>query len=1086
MSQGFNDSQERVLRAATNLCVVAGAGSGKTKTLVERIVRFLENNPGDYGLDRVLALTFTAKAATEMRSRLLLSLRERLSAAEGAEAELFWSRQIRLLSQAEIGTIHSYANNILRRRSFAIGLPLNLEILAAGDAGGAIEDALLDLLGEEDPSLIGALRDIRFSAAGRKESLLAWLGAMAARISAWGLAGLSPARGYASGKPIAEMGGEFRDELAEFLSFAENSPARKGSALVAEGARPLLEFVGPWAETLASGDSSSEDREEFIRGMDRFFLRAGAFLDSISSIRDPAKGPAHKQRLKELLGEIRDWESLKRSAPLKENLASLSVSLQCGLLAGRLAAGSVNFDDILSLARRILLERLETRDQERERWKLILVDEFQDTNRLQADIIALILQDPPGEAPFASLAWETVPPRLGVFGDPKQSIYRFRGSEPSIMTSLGRDLPAGGGALLALDTNYRTQKNLISFFNAFFPSFLDEDYHAQQSARPSLYPGPAVAYLQLPDAAEKFRADEWKPREAAQLVRYLGDLFSGAAGVLLPDRESAEKGATRVPNYGDVALLFRKKSRVDHYERALRQAGFPFQNLKGRDLLSDSANRGLMAAYLFLAGLAPDFHLAATLLSPLGPVREETLDALAFPKARSKSAPVEKKGSPLAPPSAPSLAEKRALSWYFDENRQAFPDRLSGDDRETLEELRELLLALRPQVFRLSPGAIMESIVEERGLIPLVFQAAKGSAERVRDIQSFLEIVKNLPLGDLESPLSAADHIYELFQGERFTGEDEAEALEEENESAANAIRIMTIHKSKGLEFPVAIVPEADSGFRAMVGGGLAMNDAGELAVSYTPEGRSVKLEGPDYRDIKLKEREFDLAEHKRLFYVAATRAEDHLVLLGQHRERSTTESWLNRVLSWEGAERHIARVGCPAESAGEDEIEDWKYAPKKAPLKDKGVKASDKDPGAVGLRHGDIPKLPLITPLKPSGKITASVTQYAQLIHDQRRLRGEKRKRATPTAPAWLDVWDEETARDYDEPEALERDFKARWVQPELPGGALPLGGVDALSRGILFHAVMEKTSFFLSEEEYRELFRLTAAQLAMKPSLE
>ncbi|MDR1042170.1 MAG: UvrD-helicase domain-containing protein [Deltaproteobacteria bacterium] len=967
---GFNESQEAVLAAAVNLCVTAGAGSGKTKTLVEYIVRWLSRGyqwhsrklkeraslkgrrrgVGEGVLRRpsvahVLALTYTDKAAGEMRSRLAEALRERQDAAardaaaaggdasERRKEELFWSDEIRNLALSEIGTIHGYAFSLVRRAGWTLGLPKGLEVdKANGDAD--MLEALDDLLGEGNEDVRAILECVPFSAWRRDAaSLVGWLRAVEARAAEWGLDRLSPGkvpdaadlrRGIAD---LAEVAREFR-EAAKNPRFMTSKPEQVREALRAriDGFLASLDGLEPPSEALRVGpEAAAALRGEF-----------DGFKAGLSPL-------GYRQSMEKPNGEFKSaMESLidapclvLRDPParaLREALSRLSGELKDRAFAKRRARGRVNFGDMLGLARLILRERPDLRAEEAARWKLIVVDEFQDTNRLQADTLGYILQGaadagdglPP--PPFAEIDWQTARKAIRVFGDYKQSIYRFRGAEPSVMQGLAAKLDEaddGRGQALSLDTNYRTVPGLIGFFNAYFDAVMP-GYESQKAARPAPPgSGKAVTALEIPKpkpkskpkadadaggggkpASGKGKAKEEKSEgqgymgritlpsdavlepvgtQARILASYLKSLCAGKEGVKVGVKGDAD--AWRDPRFGDCAILLRKSIHSHVFEKALRDAGIPAHTLKGEDHFGTPAARGLACFWLALAGVERDYNLAQALLSPLGPVSDRTLELLCLPRR--------------------GIREKTQLSAYFagEADFGSVDGEIPADELETLRAVKGLFASLSGSALRRPPGATMELAAEARKLVTRLFAAApSGGPARVRALQVVLGRVKELPVEDRSAPDSASDLVEDLLGADNRSGEggpedagsveadmdkdedgDDGGAKEVDDAGAprADAVNIMTIHRSKGLEFPVVLVPEAHKGEKAMRPS-LLMDDRGVLAVRVTPEGSREELSGPEYVAILESEHRQEWEEHLRIFYVAATRARDHLVLLGE------------------------------------------------------------------------------------------------------------------------------------------------------------------------------------------------------------
>ncbi|MDR3153518.1 MAG: UvrD-helicase domain-containing protein [Deltaproteobacteria bacterium] len=963
----FNESQERVLAADVNLCVTAGAGSGKTKTLVECILRFLERDPASRSVAGVLALTYTDKAAGEMRSRLAEGLRQRLRDAPDDALRRYWSEEIRNLAQSEIGTIHGYSYSLVRRAGWTLNLPAGLAV-DRDEGGGDLLETLCDLLHEEDPDLMAILAQVPFSR-DWGTSLTGWLAKVEGRMSEWGLDSLlsgprPPEDGLRSAVAgLREAAGRERATAADqalnprFMISNENG---RGD-LVREGLDGLIRLLS----ALEGGDPSAWEGLRPVAPL----TEAWGLLDEkfrTAGYRKSKYNGDIKNLLSPLFTGVLDAAGHAAAWRTGSLLAALSGKLKDRAFRKRRDRGVLNFSDMLYLARKILRERTDVRREEHRRWKLIVVDEFQDTNRLQADTLALILQDPdspPGPSgragaadpepfSFSRLDWKEAPLAFRAFGDHKQSIYRFRGAEPAVMEGLEKKLrEAGGrGAALSLDTNYRSAEALIGFYNAFFRDLMGDSYGLQKAYRKDGGSGPAVTAILIPRpeksrapaaaaegprnpaaakdpmkakaskaskaaAASKASAGDRGPQarrgsgaadvgnvtgpagespaeplpdppaeiviQARALALYLKRLFAGEiqgaggkAGAGCAERGKADPGP---PRPGDCAILIRRKQFSDVFEAALREAGIPAHTVKGEDLFADPAVLGMVSFWLALCGVESDFNLAVALTSPLGPVSDAALELLCLS-------------------GGPGSREEGLTSRFL--KGAPYPEGIPASELAAAGSLREIFLALRDLALRRPPGEIMELAAEERELVPRLFSSRPGGApERVRGLQDVLDLVKGLAVFNREASASPADLVEDLaFSGaragegspegqgggeERPVNEAEEKGAPDEGAVSKSAVNIMTIHRSKGLEFPVVLVPEADSEERERQQD-ILMDGEGIVAVKYRPEGETLTIRGGLYDKIKENDYREARAEHLRVLYVAATRARERLVLLGK------------------------------------------------------------------------------------------------------------------------------------------------------------------------------------------------------------
>ncbi|MDR2422562.1 MAG: UvrD-helicase domain-containing protein [Deltaproteobacteria bacterium] len=1081
----FDESQEIVLGAWSNLCVNAGAGSGKTKTLVECLLRFVEADPAARSVSQILAITFTEKAAAEAKERLCLAIWARLRRAvekKDERARSLWEREIRLLSQGYVGTIHGYALSLVRDFHFFLGLPASFRVEPEPDQDETVE-FVVDALVRRDPHVFSLLGQFPLRGYSKfQASVQSLLDLIKARLSGWGLEGLTL---LSSPKPSL-------NELAE--AFKARQAALK-MAIMANSVHKLNTAVIDFAvdETLLGLVAAVQKNPQSLSN-----ILGGALepLVSLAKKVDKYTGKSLPAELKLACAaafEIFRLFSDLISQPILRDLAEISKTLAERTRKSRLSRGKGDFDDILILARRLLRERAEVREREMAKWGLVVVDEFQDTNRLQTDLLSLIL-DPKGRAlAWESMDWQAIPPKFRACGDKNQSMYRFRGAEARIMADLSGRLPAQGGEGLNLGHNYRSQTGLVNFFNKLFQKVFGQSVYPKQTPkRVDLYQIPKVAWLK----DENFKRSDlrvWKERQAEILTAYLGQLFSGEAKVLVLDREKAKEleaeknnsgdegsekwlereallGRTPVP--GDVAILLRARKYAYLYEGALAEAGYPYRALEGLSYADRPEIQGLCAFFFALCGWGFDFNLYASLKSPLGPVSHETLSTLVWPDPH---------GEPMG------------LSSYFKPSRPPFPGGLPLGEATALEEFRELFLALSPLAAKRPPGEILETVVERRGLLPILASRLGDGPERVQMTQRFLGIVKGLPYHDSVQAKIPALALALRLKLER------NKLSDLESQADPTAINLMTIHQAKGLEFPVVIVPEADrqlSNRTAIV----LIDDDGSLSISCkTLTG--LLAENWERQEVEEISQVAELDELKRLLYVAATRARDHLALIGIDKIDKPSFSSLifsPPPLKAESEEPKAAAKSPSRAKKGQSEtaegeanldfkdlgqdiltLKDW---PDSLTLKESREESKRKARAGAGgaavaadLADSDFdPRL--LAPPPPAKALHSSVVAYCRLL-----VNGAKGLGRPLSGPPILDddFLDEASLAK----NVLSEDERVI-VEEDGYGQVGPDGPTSPRLRGILFHALLEETDYGWDEGVYRARLETIAKRLNMAPS--
>jgi ATP-dependent helicase/nuclease subunit A len=1069
---GYDLYQTAVLESRGPFCVTAGAGSGKTGTLVEYLMRYVEEDPQERSLTKALVVTFSEKAAAELKERVAKGIGARLRAASASgdsAGRALWERELRRLGQSQISTIHSYARSVVAGRAHLLGVSGELLVEAEAQASD-LRACLDDLLDDGNPDLLLLLSVMPLSASWggfvKPASVFSLISDLLERQSSWGLASLKSAA-FGPPKPelLLEAVASLRRNCDLAASHLEANPAW------AEGHAAFALMAAKTREALFAPDN------ELIRDPAKLIAKLKPWITGLKFGPLGAKGKALKEAIEDSYASLLSCQSAKEAEPVAAALVRLSNLAYKKVREGRLGRGRMTFDDLLAMARDLLKNRSDLREREAGRFSLVMVDEFQDTNRLQTDLLAQLLGEGDGPPPrWESLKWPEMRPKLKVVGDPKQSIYRFRGSEPGIMEALAGEFKSGGGDYLPLSVNYRTQAPLVDFLNALFSELLSgqEDYQIQESVREGLYSGPPAVWLKVPAGGSRSLRPDF---QAAAIASYLSDLFSGKAGVYVADKgPKGAEGPRRLPGPGDVAILLRKKKNAQVYQQAITMAGWQCHTLKGREWFEAAEIRGLAAAYLYLAGREPDYNLFLALSSPLGPVSEQGFLTLAWPTGREPG--------------------PKSLSSYFASKSVPWPSSLNPEDREVLEEVRSLFLALRPLALKRPAGETVEALVEERRLLPLIIGGRGGSPERVKDVQSFMARVKALPRTEPIFGGSEADLI-ELMRKSDASAKDD-DAVGEETDSGS--VNIMTVHASKGLEFPVVIIAEADGSVLGQ-NRDLVISDDGRVAISYQSPSGDWRVRPPQFDELKSQDKAFDDKEAKRLLYVACTRARDHLVLVGREFKSSGLERWLSLVAG-SAAFREMGRViefsqeelegldlsGLAA--SGQENSGQENSGQKNSGQKNLGQEASNQEAPAQESSGPDNPSQPssaepgadsllgynplLIGPLSAPRRWLMSATRYCAVM-DFVSKRPEWRQRLSEGEFPPLELpWEADDDQD-DEPH-----------RPAARAKAGPEGPTEAPQRGTLFHAVMEITDFDWSEARYLDALSKRAKAMGLAPSSE
>lgn len=838
---GLAQSQRDAATIGKNAVIAAGAGSGKTRVLAARFVHLVvrEGIP----VDAILALTFTRKAAAEMYARIHATL----SSIDDPRARA----AVADFHRARISTIDSFCGAIARNASRSYGVAPDFGT-DSGEIARIAEELALPFFLEKRKSR--AIRQLtrRFRMADLPVKLFAETMIKYSSLPE----PLDFARFYADQRRMtAERIASLSGEIVALARAMRELPEADGKTVAAVRAAIPEEASAPDPEN--SGEVAA-------------FARLFEPLAKCAKPR-ATKDPAAAE-LGELFADFRDrlfpaflaaanWTLNEET--IKETLALLA-EFQEEFNRKKREAGLLTFGDVARMA----VDALKNDPALRRVWKdsiqSIMIDEFQDDNQLQRDLLFLIAERP--ERTEASIPGpeDLVSGKLFFVGDEKQSIYRFRGADVSVFRELARDLTdPGSGAMPALDVNYRTEAPLIDAFNRLFPRVFPAQITDESGKRP-LYeaefsPITAANRTEGVESAfeifivpkENFDRDKpgfLSPEETE--AREIADRIAHLVGDRVP---IADKGKARACEHSDIAILLRSGTNQRAIERQLREAGIPYQTENVRGLFDDAPVNDLYALLRLAVYPADTTAYAALLRSPFVGISDEGFARAILARTDAET-------------------ENNATPVPFADDILPF---LSEPDRDRFARARELYRSVQNDADHRSSAEMVSRLWYGEGYRYALF--SDYGLERYAELYDyFFELAR---LADAEG-LSLAGFL-DRVAGLMATGE-KIDALDIPVEQSGG-VTIMTVHKSKGLEFPVVFV--ADSGSE-----GAANRNASP--VYYSPEcGISVNTGASDEneaaRDNWFYERDRDgelrreIAEARRLLYVAMTRAGTRLVVSG-------------------------------------------------------------------------------------------------------------------------------------------------------------------------------------------------------------
>jgi ATP-dependent helicase/nuclease subunit A len=844
-----------------SMLVEAGAGSGKTTRLARRMVAVVRE--GRHEIDRLAAITFTRKAAAELRGRFQIEL-ERAAKGEAdpdrrRRAEAALARLERLFT----GTIHAFCSRMLRERPIEAGVtPDFAEIEDDEDAAlrrQAWNDFLAGLHAAGDPRM-AALQDVGLAAADLESALQTVC--LYPEVEFPAPAVTLPDAGEAM-RALKKLLGDLDPFLPKPLHPDTTCPIQKTiralrrEARVTEPGRPA-----GLAELLVRCEKERKAIQKWWPGGKAKALEAEGIYNAFAAgVAAPflSAWRAHVYHV-----------AMQVLLPAREAVAK-----------ARIGAGGLNYQDQLLQAAALLRDNAEVRAFFQDRFRCLFVDEFQDTDPIQAEVILLLSAKDPGERD-----WTKVRPRPGalfVVGDPKQSIYRFRRADIGIYNQVREAIETRGGEIKELTRNFRSVGRICDWANDAFRGVFPG---APTLQRPAFAPLAADRAAGAPDLCGVRTltvptTDGGSQRvarlEAAAIARFIRHAVEGGRTI---EGGSQDLPGPRPARYGDFMILTRRKKNVATYAAALEELSIPCEVGGGGAFLDAGPVASLRGLLQALADPEDAVALVGVLRGPLFGLSDDDL-------YRHRAA-----GKPFRIPARGSEAEGRGAE---------------GDARAAaaLASLGEWYGWTRT----LPLGAATERVLDASGLLAW---AAAGEAGQTAAGNLLKAVDRVRAVAEQGGGMAQAA---ESLAGDLESKDIEAQPLEP---GRRDVVRVMNLHKAKGLEAPVVFLadpltgqkPRAD--IRIVRGEGRAEGFFC-LARTWGDHGRDVLGVPRGWEDVhEPEELQYVGAEEERLRYVAATRARDLLVVgrYGGKAHGAQTPPWI----AFEGFLTGVPELEVPAE----------------------------------------------------------------------------------------------------------------------------------------------------------------------------
>ncbi|MDR3456636.1 MAG: UvrD-helicase domain-containing protein [Verrucomicrobiae bacterium] len=855
-------SQRQAVAARGNVLVMAGAGTGKTKTLVERCLNCLARDR--VSLDELLVVTFTEAAAAEMRQRLRRELEKKSATDPDAD---HWARQLVLFDLAHIGTLHSFCLKLIREHFYDLGLDPQLAILDEGEArqraGETLDEQFSAHYEGADDFSLAVQNLIQVHGGGRDENIRKLILRLhhysQTRPDAAGWLARQRAH-FASPEP-----GEWRHWLLDAVAAWRNEwlpvleSLKSGNEKAAELADILAglkqigtrDSAGEILEQLVSADGNWPARRKTIlrKPLEHFFQEAG-FLVSLAAVkngRDPL---------------VEDWTWVRAHM---ETLLRLAQEFSARFADRKRADGVVDFHDLEQFALKLLWDFSADTPTAvaggwRKKLRFVFVDEYQDINTAQDKIIAALSGDGPEANRF-------------LVGDVKQSIYRFRLADPGIFRDYARNWHGESGNTIPLSENFRSQEGLLQFVNSVCRLVMREavggvGYDAAAELKSGLPQSPAGSapraelLIRLKPGRNESREEEDGDLADLDEAQKEARLVARRLQQLITDQHEIWDDHAKVfrpAEWRDIAILLRSpRGKSEIFAKEFERAGIPLAVARG-GFYESAEILDLLSLLQLLDNPLQDVPCIAVLRSPLVGL---SLDELAEIRLGLKDGHF---WTALARSQDPAV-------------RQATPA------AQKISEFLERFSRWRKLAKQSSLSECLEAVLTETLYLDWLRARLRGT-QRAANVTGFLSLAQQFDQFQRQG----------LFRFLKFIEARQEAAVEPEISGGIveNAVRLMSIHQSKGLEFPVVVLADLAKSFNEQdLRGEIIFDEAFGLCPKVKPPASGRRYPSlPHWLARRRQQRELR-GEEIRLLYVALTRARDNLILTVSLTEKTWTTVW--------------------------------------------------------------------------------------------------------------------------------------------------------------------------------------------------
>ena len=921
MGVSWTTEQQQVIDLRNrNILVSAAAGSGKTAVLVERIVKIITDKNHPVDIDHLLIVTFTNAAAAEMRERIGNAIEKALDEQPGDEHLL---RQLTLIHNAQITTIDSFCLYVVRNHFHEIDLEPNFRIGDEGELKLLREDVLGRVLEQnyEEPS--EAFSDfVEGYASGRTDAALNEMILQLYEFS----------RSYPwPEKWLDSFVGAYRIENREELDRAEwLAPLTQNIRFVLKDCEQLLKQAlavtqqddGPdmYEKAVRSDLEKYESLSKLTSFCELSVALSDIKYDRLASSRGFEGDPDKLELVKSLREQAKDVvkklckqyffcspemmiEQLERTEPMLEEVVRLTKQFAEEFAAAKRRKNLVDFHDVEHFALQILVDEetekaKKTAEEFRDTFEEIMIDEYQDSNEVQETLLRSISREERGEN------------NIFMVGDVKQSIYRFRLARPELFMKKydSYSLEESTTQRIDLHKNFRSREEVLTCTNDIFYKIMARSLgNVEYDAEAALYPGASYPAIEMKKTAGKEEtAEEQTKQSIADFTPEI--LLADSNDELLEDTEFSDKktleakivaeeirhlmktqpvtdkatGELRAARYSDIVILLRSLSGwADSLVEVLNGNGIPAHTVSSTGYFSTVEVQTVLSMLRLLDNPRQDIPMAAVLRSPMAGLTDEELAVL---RLEDGSVPFHEAVLELAE----GLYEEDGQKEISDSEADSEADQKQGrnadgkkeDDIETTAH-RKLLKFYKKyrQLRQLVPDTpiheLIEIILRETGYGHYVAAMPAGN-RRTANLNMLLEKAAAYEKTSYKGLFHFVRYIDELQKYDVDFGEAD---MVGENE---DVVRIMSIHKSKGLEFPIVIVSGMGKNFNKQdTRSKMVLHPELGIGLDYMDGKKRIKSPTIAKKAIAKQIELENLGEELRVLYVALTRAKEKLILTG-------------------------------------------------------------------------------------------------------------------------------------------------------------------------------------------------------------